>query len=179
MSDTTMAMGGSEAAVTRSELGWKFIHWGLGLFITGFLTGFIPILHYMAGAITADVGEDFLRNITLWWGCPAILAELTLKTGSLGMIAFGLCNLALARQGTGRDVSRHEQLALTLCAYGLIAALVTAGVGFVVCEMIWPGFYYVPVDAGKNVWLAAQGLSILVFVIGVFYAVAGIRSASR
>lgn len=45
MSDTAVTPGGSEAVVTRAELGWSFIHWGLGLFITGFLTGFIPILH--------------------------------------------------------------------------------------------------------------------------------------
>ena len=29
MSDTAMVIGGSEAAVTRTELGWRFIHWGL------------------------------------------------------------------------------------------------------------------------------------------------------
>jgi hypothetical protein len=177
MSNAAMAMG-SEAAVTRAQLGWKFIHWGLGLFITGFLTGFIPILHYMTGAITADVGAAFLKNITLWWGCPAILAELTLKTGSLGMIAIGFCHLAIARQGAGPDISGHERIALTLCSFGLIAEVVTAAVFFVICELIWPGFYYVPVPAGKNLWLAVQGLSILVYVIGVFYAVAGIRGAS-
>lgn len=51
MSDTAIAVGGREDAVTRAELGWRFIHWGLGLFITGFLTGFIPILHYMVYVI--------------------------------------------------------------------------------------------------------------------------------
>jgi len=43
MSNAAMAMGG-EAVVTPTALGWKFIHWGLGLFITGFVIGFIPIL---------------------------------------------------------------------------------------------------------------------------------------
>jgi hypothetical protein len=57
------------------------------LFITGFLTGYIPILHYVHGAVAGDVGPVFLKNMTLWWGCPAVLAELTLKTGSLGMLA--------------------------------------------------------------------------------------------
>ncbi len=178
MSDTAMALG-SEAAVTRTELGWKFIHWGLGLFITGFLTGFIPILHYMHGALAGDVGPVFLKNMTLWWGCPAILAELTLKTGSLGMIAIGFCHLAIARQGSSSAVSEHERIAPTLCAYGLIAALVAAAAGYVVCNLIWPNFYFAPVQAGKNVWLAAQGLSILAFVIGIFYAVAGIRRTTR
>lgn len=179
MSDTAMATGGSEAAVTRAELGWRFIHWGLGLFITGFLVGFIPILHYMHGALAGDVGPVFLKNMTLWWGCPAILAELTLKTGSLGMIAFGFCHLAIARQGASSDVSGHELMAVPLCAYGLIAELVAAGVGYVVFNLIWPNFYFAPVQAGKNMWLAVQGLSILVFVIGIFYAVAGIRRATR
>jgi hypothetical protein len=179
MSDAAVTPGGSEAVVTRAELGWRFIHWGLGLFITGFLTGFIPILHYMHGAVAGDVGPAFLKNMTLWWGCPAILAELTLKTGSLGMIAVGFCHLAIARQGTPSEISGHERIAPALCAYGLIAALVTAGVGYVVCNLIWPNFYFAAVQAGKNVWLAGQGLSILVFVIGVIYAVAGIRRATR
>jgi hypothetical protein len=55
MSSTTMAMG-SEAAVTPTALAWKFVHWGLGLFITGFVIGFIPIVHYMVGAQGGDVG---------------------------------------------------------------------------------------------------------------------------
>ena len=115
------------------NLGWGFIRWGLGLFITGFLTGFIPILHYIPGAVAGDVGPGFLKNVTLWWGCPAVLAELTLKTGGLGMIAIGLCYLAAARQGAAPSVvSRHERLALTLCAYGLIAELVAAGAGYAI-----------------------------------------------
>jgi hypothetical protein len=94
------------------------------------------------------------------------------------MIAIGLCHVAIARQGAPSDASGHERLALPLCAYGLIAELVTAAVGYVVCNLIWPNFYYAAIPAGKNVWLAVQGLSILVYVIGVFYAVAGIRRAS-
>ncbi len=172
-----MAIGG-EAAITRTELGWKFIHWGLGLFITGFVVGFIPILHYMAGAQEGDVGPVFLKNITLWWGCPAILAEMTLKCGSLGMLAIGLCYLAAAREGASPSISGHERIAPMLCSYGLIAELVTAAVGFVVGNMIWPNFYFEPVPTGKNVWLAVQGLSILVYFVGICYAVAGVRRAS-
>lgn len=177
VSTAAMAMDG-EAAVTPTDLGWKFIHWGLSLFITGFLTGFVPILHYMTGAVTGDVGPDFLKNITLWWGCPAILAELTLKTGGLGMIAIGLCYLAAIRQGASPTISSHERIAPMLCSYGLIAELVAAAAGFVICNIIWPSFYFHAVPAGKNVWLTAQGLSIAVYVVGVFYAVAGVRRAA-
>jgi hypothetical protein len=178
MSYAATATGG-EAAVTHTALGWKFIHSGLGLFIAGFLVGFIPIAHYLVGGIDAEVGPDFLRVMTLWWGCPAILTELTLKTGGLGMIAFGLCYLTIARQGASPDISGHERIAPMLCAYGLIAELVAAGVGYVICNIFWPHFYFEAIPAGKNVWLAAQGLCIIVYVVGALYAVAGIRRASH
>ncbi len=177
MSTATMAMGG-EAGVTPAELGWQFIHWGLGLFITGFLTGFVPILHYMAGAQAGDVGPVFLKNITLWWGSPAILAEMTLKIGSLGMLAIGLCYVVAARQGASSTISSHERIAVKLCTYGLISELIIAAIGFVVGNMIWPNFYFEPVQTGKNTWLAVQGLSILVYVVGICYAAAGVRRAS-
>ena len=103
MSNATIAMDG-QAALTLAELGWKFVRWGLGLFILGFLTGFVPILHYMHGMIEGDVGPAFLNNITLWWGCPGILAELTLKTGGLGMVVIGLCYLTYAAKMPGRNI---------------------------------------------------------------------------
>jgi hypothetical protein len=149
----------------------------LGLFLTGFLTGFIPILHYVPGAQSGDVGPVFLKNVTLWWGCPAVLAELTLKTGSLGMMAIGFAYLAMGQQGPTALTSR-ERIAPTLCGYGLIAELVTAGVFFVVCNLIWPNFYFEPVQAGKNVWLAVQGISIAVYVVGVMFAFSSIRNRS-
>jgi len=169
----------SEPALTYTTLGWKYNHWGLGLFITGFVTGYIPILHYIRGALAGDVGPVFLKNMTLWWGCPGVLAELTLKTGGLGMIAIGLCYLAVARQGSPANITKNERLAVMLCSYGLIAELITAGVGYAVCNYLWPNFYFEPVQAGKNVWLIIQGLSITVYVFGIFYAYAGIRRASR
>jgi hypothetical protein len=178
MTNTAIAVS-DEAAITTTELGWKFIHWGLGLFITGFVTGFVPILHYINGALAGDVGPIFLKNMTLWWGCPAILAELTLKTGGLGMTAIGLCYLAAARQGAPSSISGPERIAATICAYGLIAELVTAAAGYAICNYFWPNFYFEPVQTGKNVWLGLQGISIVVFVIGVCYAVAGVRRASR
>jgi hypothetical protein len=104
---------------------------------------------------------------------------MTLKTGSLGMLAIGLCYLAAVRQGASPSISGLERTAPTLCAYGLIAELVTAGVGYAVCNMVWPNFFFEPVQAGKNTWLAMQGLSILVYFFGVCYAVAGVRRAAR
>jgi hypothetical protein len=178
MSNVAMAVGG-EAAVTRTDLGWKFIQWGLSLFIVGFLTGYIPILHYIVGGQAGNVEPLFLKNMTLWWGCPGILAELTLKTGSLGMIAIGLCYLAANRQGTSSSISSNERIAPVLCACGLIAELVTAGAGYAICVYIWGNFYFGATEPGKSVWIGAQGLSIAVYVIGVFYGVAGVRRAAE
>ena len=56
MNSATIAMN-SQAIVTPTALSWKFIRWGLGLFITGFLTGFIPIAHYMAGLLPEMSGR--------------------------------------------------------------------------------------------------------------------------
>jgi len=58
----TMAV---EGTVTPAEIGSKFIRWGLGVFVLGFALGFIPILHYIHGAVAGDVGPAFLKNMTL------------------------------------------------------------------------------------------------------------------
>jgi hypothetical protein len=170
---------GGDPAITYTKLGWKYIPWGLGLFVTGFFTGYIPILHYIRGALAGDVGPVFLKNMTLWWGCPGVLAESVLKVGGLGMMAIGLCYTSLSRQGSLTNITKNERIAPILCAYGLIAELITAGVGYAVCNYFWPNFYFQPVQAGKNVWLIIQGLSITVYVFGICYAYAGIRRAAR
>jgi hypothetical protein len=104
---------------------------------------------------------------------------LTLKTGSLGMIAIGLCYLPADRQGASQSISINERIAPMLCAYGLIAELVAAGAVYVICVYIWGNFYFTPIETGKNVWLIGQGLSIAVYVVGLFYAVAGVRRAAE
>jgi hypothetical protein len=62
MSIATETLAG-RGDVLPAELGSKFIRWGLGLFILGFIVGFIPILHYMRGAIAGDVGPAFLKKL--------------------------------------------------------------------------------------------------------------------
>ncbi len=56
MTNATIVMN-AEVIVTPTALSWKFIRWGLGLVITGFLTGFIPIAHYMAGLLPEMSGR--------------------------------------------------------------------------------------------------------------------------
>jgi hypothetical protein len=169
----TIAKG---ANVTPSELGPIFVRWGLGVFILGFIVGFIPIVHYMHGAVAGDVGPAFMKNMTLWWGCPAVLSEYALKTGGLGMIVLGLCYIVFSRSGAVAHVSSKEVLAPKLCLWGLIATVVYAAVGYVVCNMIWPNFYFQHNEIGKDVWLAGQGIALIVYVVGLVYAFNGIRS---
>ena len=174
MSNATEIMAG-RGNVMPAELGSKFIRWGLGLFILGFIVGFIPILHYIHGAVAGDVGPAFLKNMTLWWGCPAVLMEYTLKTGGLGMVAIGLCYLVLPRAGAAAPVSGGERMAPVLCFVGLLGATVYMAVGYVVCNLIWPNFYFQPVETGKDVWLAGQLIGIAIYFYGIAVAFGQLR----
>ena len=170
MTSATGTMG-VRGDATTAELGSKFTRWGLGLFVLGFALGFIPILHYIHGAVAGDVGPAFLKNMTLWWGCPAVLMEYTLKTGGLGMVAIGLCYIVLPRAGSAIAVSGSERMAPGLCLAGLLGATVYMAVGYVVCNMIWPNFYFAHVETGKDVWLAGQLVGITVYFYGIAVAV--------
>ena len=135
MSNAAIAMDG-QAAVTHTALSWKFIHWGFGLFITGFLVGFLPITALHGGwSVGGDVGPEFLKRMTLWWGCPAVLAELTLKTGGLGMIAIGLCYGATVGKARRKifpvTSALHPRSARTASS----PMLVCAGAGYVICNI--------------------------------------------
>jgi hypothetical protein len=161
--------------ITAAALGSKFTRWGLGMFVLGFVVGFVPILHYMHGAIAGDVGPAFMKNMTLWWGCPAVLMEYTLKTGGLGMAIIGLCYLVLPRSGSAEQISGNESMAPLLCVAGLVGALVYAGVGYVVCNMIWPNFYFAHNETGKDIWLAGQLFGIAVFFFGFYVSFQSVR----
>ena len=65
-----------------------------------------------------------------------------------------------------------------LCATGLILTFLTGYIGYFVINAIWPPFYYMPIKAG-NVWLIAQGLSILLYLIGVVLAYVSIRHVTE
>jgi hypothetical protein len=151
------------------------IRWGLYLLLTGFLAGLIPVAHYIHGAVAGDIGAHFMKNMTLWWGCPAVLMELTLKTGGLGMIVIGICYVVLPRGDGTIAISSKEQIAPKLCNFGLIAASIYAAVGYVVFNMIWPNFYFEHNETGKNLWLAGQGIGISIFIIGFIFAFSGVR----
>ena len=168
----TMTVAGD---VTSAELGSKFTRWGLAMFVLGFGLGFIPIAHYIHGAVAGDVGPAFMKNMTLWWGCPAVLMEYTLKTGGLGMVAIGLCYLVLPRASDAAPVSNSERLAPGLCYIGLLGATVYMAVGYVVFNKIWPNFYFAHNETGKDIWLAGQLVGIAIYFYGLYAAYRGIK----
>jgi hypothetical protein len=63
-------------------LGARFTKWGLGLFIFGVFLVFGIIGHYCGGA-RWPTGEQFLKNITLWYACPWTLSVASVQAGGL------------------------------------------------------------------------------------------------
>ncbi len=57
----------------------------------------------------------------------------------------------------------------------VVAAFVYMAVGYVVCNLIWPNFYFEPIEMGKDVWLAGQLIGIAFYVSGIVFAFGGIR----
>jgi len=168
-------MAGIDA--TRVEVGAKFVRWGLGLFVFGLVIGFGPWLHYMHGALE-EVHPAFLKNVTLWFGCPWTLATYVAQLGGLSMVLIGLCYVVFARDRPMSAVTHGERIAPTLCAVGILAEFVFGYAGYFVINRIWPNFYYTPIDAGKWTWLGIQGACISVYLVGVLYAHGGIRRAT-
>ena len=102
---------------TPAQVGTKYIRWGLGLFIFGLVIGYGPWLHYMHGALE-EVHEAFLKNVTLWFGCPWTLPVYVTQLGGLSMVVIGLCYLAFVRNGAMASISGAERMGPALCAAG-------------------------------------------------------------
>lgn len=155
------------------RMGAQFAKWGLGFFVFGVFLTFGVIGHYCAGA-SADVGELFRRNVTLWWACPWTLSVAIVQGGGLGMVALGLSRLATGRAG----VSEHENsLPLTLCILGLLGVFAVGYPGYFVFNSIWPDFYYRYDPVGKNAWLLGQAFFFAIYFAGIFLAFNTVRRA--
>jgi hypothetical protein len=160
------------------EIGTKYIRWGLGLFIFGLVIGYGPWLHYMHGALE-EVHEAFLKNVTLWFGCPWTLPVYVTQLGGLSMVVIGLCYLTFVREGALASITAAEHMGPALCAVGIIAEFVFGFPLYFAVNTVWPNFYYTPIQAGKWTWLGFQGACILIYVIGVMCAYGGIKRTSR
>ena len=155
------------------EMGVRFAKWGLGFFVFGLFLTFGIIGHYCVGA-SADAGELFRRNVTLWWACPWTLSVAIVQGGGLGMVALGLTLLSAAR---GATEAAGDRLAFWLCTLGLLGVFAVGYPGYFVFNSIWPNFYYTPDIAGKNAWLLGQTLFFAVYFTGVILAFNAVRHA--
>jgi hypothetical protein len=155
------------------QIGARFAKWGLGLFIFGVFLTFGVIGHYCAGA-SADVGELFRRNVTLWWACPWTLSVAIVQGGGLGMVALGLSSLVAGRAGTSEGGS---SLPLLLCILGLLGVFAVGYPGYFVFNSIWPDFYYRYDPVGKNAWLLGQAFFFAIYFTGIVLAFGTVRRA--
>jgi hypothetical protein len=176
MTSANLALSGAEASPV--EVGTKYVRWGLGLFVFGLVIGYGPWLHYMHGALE-EVHPAFLKNVTLWFGCPWTLPVYVTQLGGLSMVVVGLCYLVFARDGAMPSVSGGERLGPALCATGIVAEFVFGFPLYFAVNAVWPNFYYTPIDAGKWTWLGMQGACIAIYLVGVMFAYAGIKRASH
>lgn len=164
---------------TPVQLDAKFIRSGFGLFIFGLVMSFGVVGHYMVGS-RWDTGTEFLKNITLWYACPWTLSTAVVLIGAVGMIAIGVAYATLGRASQGAPVGGGERLARAICVWALIAIFLTGYVGYFVVDIFfWPGFYYLPIKAGKNAWLALQLTCMVVYMVGVIIASGGVKRLSR
>jgi hypothetical protein len=162
----------SDKSVIR--LGASFVTWGLGLVVFGLFLEFGIIGHYVIGA-NHPTGEQFLHNVTLWFGCPWTLAVYTIQLGGLAMAVFGAVYLVLAKTFPGATAGSSGRIALWLCVIALLGIFATGYVGYFVVDAIWHEFYYRPVEAGKNVWLAAQAACLLCYFVGASLVFQSVR----
>jgi len=163
---------------TPVEIGAKYVRWGLGLFIFGLVTGYGPWLHYMHGALE-EVHEAFLKNVTLWFGCPWTLPVYVTQLGGIGMVMIGLCYLTFARDGAMESVSGSERAGPALCATGVVTEFIFGFPLYFAVNAVWPNFYYTPIAAGKWTWLGMQGVCIAIYVAGTMCAYGGIKRATH
>ena len=152
------------------NMGARFAKWGLGLFVFGLFLTFGIIGHYCVGA-SADVGELFRRNVTLWWACPWTLSVAVIQAGGLGMVAIGATLLTL--RASLEDA--EGALALGFCIAGLLGVFAVGYPGYFVFNTIWQDFYYTPDIVGKNAWLLGQAFFFAIYFVGTVMAFNAVR----
>jgi len=155
-----------------TQIGVRFIRWGLGLLVFGIFIGFGIIGHYIVGA-QYPTGDMFMHIVTVWFACPWTLSVYVVQGGAIGMVIIGTMYLALGR--VFPIPADDGNASLWLCIAGLLAVFLTGYVGYFVVDHIWPTFYYSPVTTGKNVWLVAQLLSIVLYWLGVMGVLLNVR----
>jgi hypothetical protein len=77
-------------------------------------------------------GEQFLKNVTLWYACPWTLSTAVVLSGALGMMAVGALYALLGQQAQAPRVAGMEKAALPVCTLALLAMFLTGYIGYFV-----------------------------------------------
>jgi hypothetical protein len=164
--------------MTHVATGGRFMRTGFWVLQLGFLMSFGMVLHYVVGA-QYPTGEQFLKNVTLWYACPWTLSTAVVLGGALGMMAVGAIYTILGKQTPAPRVEGIEKAALPLCTLALITMFLAGYIGYFVVDAWWPTFYYTPLTTGKNVWLFLQLACMVLYAVGLSLACHGLRRASH
>jgi hypothetical protein len=160
-------------------LGLKYIRWGSKLFITGLCLELIPLAHYVVGGAGRPIGEKFLEQVVLWFGCPAEKAVQILLIGGLSLFVIGFSYSLLSRS-SDRAVTKKERLGLKLCVTGLIAEVLSGAVLYVVFDfLVYTNFYFEPHEPERTIWLGAQLVSFCIYFTGILLALGSVKGAVK
>jgi hypothetical protein len=64
--------------------------------------------------VLEEVGPAFLKNVTLWFGCPWTLPTYMDQLGGIGMIAVGVSLVTFIFPASGTDPNHTSNLAARL-----------------------------------------------------------------
>src|SRR5262249_42165496 len=115
--------------MTQNATRGRVLRAGVLFLQLGFLMSFGMVLHYVVGA-QYPTGEQFLKNVTLWYACPWTLSTAVVLGGALGMMAIGAIYVILGKQTQAPQVEGMEKAALPLCTIALIVMFLTGYVGY-------------------------------------------------
>src|SRR5262245_52215514 len=108
---------GAQSGMIR--LGSSYVLWGLRLGIFGLILEFGIIGHYIIGA-NHSTGEQFLKNVTLWFACPWTLAVYTIQIGGLAMVVYGGLFLVLGKVFPEAQAGAAAHAGRWFCIIGLL-----------------------------------------------------------
>jgi len=135
----------------------RFVRWGMGFAMLGFLTGYIPLGHYLM--------KDSLPS------CPAAPVHgHTILLSFVGMSIFGLLYRALPGwMANGEAPIPLVRAHFWLAVIGTLGVCINGTIGYEILSFcVQPHFYYLG-PAGQSVrnwWFAIDGVFLTVYAAG-------------
>ncbi len=140
-----------------SDWALKFVRWGFGLGTAGFITGYLPLGHYLM--------KDSLPS------CPAAPVHgHTILLSFVGMTLFGLVYLALPQWlGRTQPPLKLVRAHFWLTVIATIGVCLNGTIGYEVLGMfVQHDFYYIGATGQtvRNLWFAVDGVFLTIYGAG-------------